>query len=89
MNNTTQTITSLLVLLLLSAGVAAQQPVADPDFTRLDSNGDGLISWPEYAARNPVSGRINPRRIFDNVDTNRDGYIDPAEFAAMKQRRKG
>jgi hypothetical protein len=76
---------SLLAALLFSSGVSA---ATDPDFDRLDTNGDGLISWPEYAAKNPASGRINPRFIFDNVDTNRDGYIDPAEFAAMKQRRK-
>jgi Ca2+-binding EF-hand superfamily protein len=59
----------------------------DPDFNRLDTNKDGLISWPEYAAKNPKSGRLDPRRIFDNVDTNRDGYIDPVEFAEMKRRR--
>ncbi len=90
MKNTKQqtTIASLLTILLFSTGVAANQPAADPDFRRLDTNSDGLISWPEYAAKNPVSGRLNPRRIFDNVDTNRDGYIDTSEFAAMKQRRK-
>jgi Ca2+-binding EF-hand superfamily protein len=82
----TITLFSLSVALLLSAGNAAA--ATDPDFKRLDTNNDGLISWSEYAAKNPVSGRLNPRRIFDNVDTNRDGYIDTAEFAAMKQRRK-
>jgi len=75
-----------LSTLLLSSGVYAA--AVDPDFSRLDTNGDGLISWPEYASKNPKSGRIDPRRIFDNVDANRDGYIDTAEFAAMKQRRK-
>ncbi len=85
MMNTTH-LFSLSVALLLSAGNAAA--ATDPDFKRLDTNNDGLISWPEYAAKNPVSGRLDPRRIFDNVDTNRDAYIDTAEFAAMKQRRK-
>lgn len=80
--------TLLLLTLLLSTGVSARQHATDPDFARLDTNGDNLISWDEYAARNPASGRINPRRIFDNVDTNLDGYIDTGEFAAMKKRRK-
>lgn len=77
-------ITACLSALLSSSVYAA----TDPDFSRLDTNGDGLISWPEYASKNPVSGKLNPRRIFDNVDTNRDSYIDTTEFAAMKQRRK-
>ncbi len=79
------TLATLTVALLLSAGNAAA--ATDPDFDRLDTNKDGLISWPEYAAKNPKSGKLDPRRIFDNVDTNRDGYIDTAEFAEMKRRR--
>ena len=78
-------LSALSVAVLLSAGNATA--ATDPDFKRLDTNNDGLISWPEYAAKNPKSGRLDPRRIFDNVDTNRDGYIDPAEFAEMKRRR--
>ncbi|OQX01507.1 MAG: hypothetical protein BWK73_45855 [Thiothrix lacustris] len=85
MNN--MTLSTLGIAVLLCAGNAAAS-VTDPDFKRLDTNNDGLISWTEYAAKNPVSGRLNPRRIFDNVDTNRDGYINTTEFASMKQRRK-
>ncbi len=70
---------------LIIAGTATA--ATDPDFNRLDTNKDGLISWPEYAAKNPQSGRLDPRRIFDNVDTNRDSYIDKVEFAEMKRRR--
>lgn len=55
-------------------------------FDNLDSNRDGTISWQEYAARNPISGRLNPRRIFDNVDKNRNGLIDRHEFTRMKER---
>lgn len=60
---------------------------ADSGFAQLDNNGDGLISYDEYLTKRPVSGRLHPRRIFDNVDRNLDGFIDSAEFAAMKQRR--
>ncbi len=56
------------------------------DFVQLDSNADGKIAWHEYAARRPVSGRIHPRRIFDNVDKNLDGFIDRQEYLAMKSR---
>ncbi|MFN3785706.1 MAG: hypothetical protein ACK4RS_02585 [Thiothrix sp.] len=77
--------TCSLFLILPTFSHAA--PVTDSDFNKLDSNLDGRIAWDEYAARNPKSGRINPRLIFDNVDKNRDSYIDPAEFADMKQRR--
>lgn len=56
------------------------------DFAKLDSNADGRISWQEYAARRPVAGRIHPRRIFDNVDKNLDGFIDRREYFAMKSR---
>ncbi|MBU0656523.1 MAG: EF-hand domain-containing protein [Gammaproteobacteria bacterium] len=76
----------LMAILLFSASANAATPPAHPDFTRLDGNRDGRVSWQEYAARNPVSGRLNPRRIFDNVDRNLDGYISRAEFDAMKQR---
>lgn len=77
---------ALLIALLPNIGAAATY--TDPDFARLDTNGDGLISWPEYASQNPVSGRIDPRLIFDSVDTNGDGYVDPAEFEVMQQRRR-
>lgn len=90
MKNTTQLpiLASLLVFTMLGTEISVAQPAIDPDFAALDTNGDGLISWPEYAAKHPVSGRLNPRLIFDNVDRNRDGYIDPDEFTAMKKRRR-
>ncbi|QLQ31210.1 MAG: hypothetical protein HZT40_05865 [Candidatus Thiothrix singaporensis] len=36
----------------------------------------------------PGFRQAQPRLIFDNVDRNRDGYIDPDEFTAMKKRRR-
>lgn len=79
------TLPILTVALLTIAGNGSA--ATDRDFNRLDANLDGLIAWSEYAANNPKSGRLHPRRIFDNVDINRDGYIDPKEFAEMKRRR--
>lgn len=73
---------------LLGSLLATNNSYADStavnDFAQLDSNGDGNITWHEYAARRPVSGRIHPRRIFDNVDKNLDGFIDHQEYLAMK-----
>ncbi|HRJ52021.1 MAG TPA: hypothetical protein PLE99_04565 [Candidatus Thiothrix moscowensis] len=76
----------LFIILLFSSAAHTMPLPTSPDFVKLDNNRDGRISWQEYATRNPVSGRLNPRRIFDNVDKNLDGFIDRHEFDAMKQR---
>jgi Ca2+-binding EF-hand superfamily protein len=76
----------LLAILLFNTTVSANPSASQQGFPQLDTNRDGRISWQEYLARNPVSGRLNPRRIFDNVDQNLDGYIDRAEFDTMKRR---
>ncbi len=77
----------VLAMLFFSTAASAIESPAHPDFIKLDNNRDGRISWAEYAAHNPVSGRLNPRRIFDNVDKNLDGYISRGEFDMMKKRQ--
>lgn len=87
MKTTTKQQFALSLLAALFCSISAEAAsAAELDFAQLDRNQDGRISWQEYAAHNPVSGRLNPRRIFDNVDKNLDGYIDLAEFDAMKRR---
>ena len=79
MNKTTAFLSSFI-----ASSVFAEPNLPSPTFEQLDCNQDGKISWQEYITRNPVAGRLNPRRIFDNVDKNLDGYIERDEFTAMQ-----
>ena len=47
----------------------------------MDADGDGKVSREE--APEPMQG------FFDQIDGNRDGFIDRAEAAAMRQRFRG
>lgn len=51
-------------------------------FMARDSDGDGRISQAEFAAA-AKSGRGEPAKRFARLDTNRDGYLDKTELAAM------
>lgn len=46
------------------------------DFNRLDANRDGYISKSEAKKDKELS------KIFDSLDTNHDGKLDPNEFAS-------
>jgi Ca2+-binding EF-hand superfamily protein len=58
----------------------------------LDVDGDGKISKAEFAAR-PGAARATGRRakmadrIFDMLDTNKDGALDKSEIDAMLAKR--
>lgn len=64
--------TLVSILLLGFAGGAMAQGL--PDFEEVDSNGDGTISEQEARA---VEGLD-----FATADTNQDGQLDRAEYAA-------
>jgi acetyl esterase/lipase len=68
--------TLLLVVtsLLLVVPSRAQQT---PALKRLDANGDGKITKDEFPER--------LRNNFDRMDTNKDGAVSDAEFAAFRQ----
>lgn len=80
-------LTTTLGALLGSVPAAAQTPPravgADtatsapttPTFQRLDTNRDGFLS------REETSGLINFTTAFNDADDNRDGRLDPDEFA--------
>lgn len=80
-------LTTTLVALFGSAAAAAQTtpPAAGadtptsapttPTFLRLDTSRDGFLS------REETSGLINFATAFDDADDNRDGRLDPDEFA--------
>ncbi|KAF8662820.1 hypothetical protein HU200_055398 [Digitaria exilis] len=66
-------------------------------FSRFDADGDGLISPSELAAVNraitppPTSSHAGREvaAMMDELDTDRDGYVDLGEFAAFHARRVG
>ncbi len=45
-------------------------PVGPVWFQRMDRNQDGDLTWKEF---------LGPRHVFEELDTNRDGLIDPTE----------
>jgi Ca2+-binding EF-hand superfamily protein len=45
-------------------------PVGPIWFQRMDRNNDGDVSWKEF---------LGPRRVFEELDTDHDGLIDPKE----------
>ena len=49
-----------------------------PDFSMLDTDGDGVISRTEAKASDVVSPG------FDRIDTNRDGVLDEEEYQDAK-----
>jgi hypothetical protein len=52
--------------------IAAQPraPVGPLWFQRMDRNQDGDLTWKEF---------LGPRRVFEELDTDHDGLIDPKE----------
>jgi Ca2+-binding EF-hand superfamily protein len=50
--------------------VQARAPVGPLWFQRMDRNMDGDLTWKEF---------LGPRHVFEELDANRDGLIDPQE----------
>jgi Ca2+-binding EF-hand superfamily protein len=55
--------------------VQARAPVGPVWFQRMDRNQDGDLTWKEF---------LGPRHVFEELDTNRDGLIDPEEAAKAR-----
>jgi Ca2+-binding EF-hand superfamily protein len=49
---------------------SVRAPVGPVWFQRMDRNMDGDLTWKEF---------LGPRHVFEELDTNRDGLIDPME----------
>ncbi|TVU07146.1 hypothetical protein EJB05_32922, partial [Eragrostis curvula] len=72
-----------------AAGGGFGMPAAEVErvFRRYDANGDGKISAEELAAvlralgAPPGPGEV--RRMMDEMDADRDGFVDQAEFVAF------
>lgn len=68
-----------LVLAITTTSGFARDHGERPDFTTLDADGSGEITLEDFAA-------LRDER-FDEIDNNRDGSVDRAEFLAHAQAR--
>ncbi len=71
----------VLALILTQPAVAERGQssyYAPPSFSDLDAARDGTLDKGEVQGRSPLYGQ------WDRFDTNRDGLIEPAEFAAFE-----
>lgn len=91
--NTSKTVAIASFATLLLSGMAAQTAMAetkadnkvvvaaasaDPEFAKLDANGNGKISLKEAAKDKSLAS------AFDAIDANKDGDITAEEYAAYK-----
>lgn len=60
-------------------GAAAIAQDSTPDFISVDANKDNLVSYDEAMAVFPTLTQIT----FDQVDENKDGSLDEAEFTGL------
>jgi len=89
----TITIAIITSLGLAGAGLAqqgARKNGEGPRFSRLDTNGDGVLSKDEWLA-GPAKRIQTPRRAdtrFGRIDADGDGAVDRAEFAKHRRQRE-
>ncbi|HEB94832.1 MAG TPA: hypothetical protein ENI96_00175 [Sedimenticola thiotaurini] len=74
------TIASTFVAALLAGGIAVAGE--SEQFTRLDANGDGMISMDEAAVDSELT------KAWSAIDANQDGQIERAEFSAFEEQEK-
>lgn len=76
----------LLSLALLAAEPAeAAKAKKGADFAKLDADGDGKISLKEFEASGKGKGKD---KIFNKLDTNKDGFLTKDELANLKKKKK-
>ena len=72
----------LSALLVFSAEIP--NDAADADFDSADKNGDGVLSYADFAAADHTPDELKPSAI-DQLDLNNDGELSIAEFVAALQ----
>lgn len=60
-----------------------QKPNPDEQFKKMDSDSDGKISRDEA---NNSGGKLKEK--FDNIDANKDGFLDKAEMEAFRKNNR-
>ena len=73
------TIVAIAALSAASFGVAGAYAQAGGDFAKADGNNDGKVSMTEALGVYPALTQAQ----FDQVDTNKDGSLDEAEFGTL------
>ncbi|MBQ4833123.1 EF-hand domain-containing protein [Pseudoalteromonas sp. MMG010] len=79
-----------LALLAFTANAGAQDrsgPPQKPDFSSIDSDGSGSISYDEFNAKKPPH-IDDVQSIFDEIDTDGNGEISEDEFSSHKPARR-
>jgi hypothetical protein len=72
-----------------SANVAARggdNPPPKPEFSTIDADGDGVISFAEFSDSAPPRGEL--QTIFDEIDTDGSGDISEQELSEHKPPRR-
>ncbi len=87
-------LSSLTIITLLSVAfsvnVAARgsdSKPPKPDFSSMDTNGDGVISYAEFSAKKPPHGE-DAQTIFDEIDSDGNGEISEQEVNDHKPPRR-
>ena len=57
-----------------------------PDFSTIDTDGDGVISFEEFSAKKPPHG--DAQTIFDSIDADGNGEISEQELSEHKPPRR-
>lgn len=75
-----KTFLSLLTagLLCISFGLVAGESTTTEQFNKLDKDRNGTVSI------NEATGQLQILRMWTDIDTNRDGVLESAEFSAFE-----
>ena len=83
-------LTALIALMACATTTFAQGQRGEgpkkPDFSEIDSDGSGDISYEEFTEKKPPHG--DSEAIFNEIDADSDGYISQEELESHKPQRK-
>ena len=82
-----KTLAFILFGLLLgsTAAIADEQDVLAQQFSKIDTNGDGVVTAAEVEAQPQVVNQLQLYNKFKQADFNSDGNINFSEFSAFEE----